>query len=134
MPLGPSSLLHLSTCRPELQDLIMQAAAGIDRGDLAYAGINDMAVTCGRRDRADQEKAFRAGTSQLHWPDSKHNVKPTDPDDTLVDAADVVPYPEKWSDAAKLKALHAYIVGLARGMGISLRSISWDMPHIEFKE
>lgn len=30
-------------------------------------------ISCGFRSKADQDKAFRDGKSQLKWPDSKHN-------------------------------------------------------------
>lgn len=131
MPLGKASLDRLSTCHPDLQTLIKDAAAGVDRGDLAYAGIHDMTVSCGRRGKAEQDEAVRTGASKSPWPTSKHNVKPGEPANKLVDAVDVEPYPERWSDATKLAVLHAYIVGLARARGMSLHGISWDAPHIE---
>jgi hypothetical protein len=124
MPLGRTSLEQLATCHPEIQSLVKDASAGIDAGDLAYAGIHDMTVSCGHRGQADQEAAFAAGTSEVHWPHGAHNRTPSD-------AADVEPYPERWSDPDKLAALHAYIAGLARGRGMKLKGISWDAPHIE---
>jgi hypothetical protein len=129
MPLGNSSLDKLSTCHPELQELIKDAARGVDAGDLAYAGVTDMSVSCGWRGKAEQEAAFKAGTSKLHWPHGAHN-KMVD-DKPLSDAADVEPWPEKWTDPVKLAVLHAYIVGLARQRGMRLHGISWDAPHIE---
>lgn len=122
--LGAGSLAQLGTCHPDLQRLIKDAAAGVAAGDLAYTGITDMTVSCGWRGKKDQEAAFAAGTSKVHWPDGTHNRSPSD-------AADVEPYPEKWSDPVKLAVLHAYIVGLARQRGMKLRGISWDAPHIE---
>jgi len=83
-----------------------------------------LTVSCGFRNEADQEAAFAAGTSKEHWPNGKHNRRPSD-------AADVEPYPERWADPVKLAVLHAYIVGLARSRGMSLHGISWDAPHIE---
>jgi peptidoglycan LD-endopeptidase CwlK len=124
MPLGKISLSHLDTCHPDLQSLIRDAAAGVDRGDLAYAGVNDMMVSCGWRGEADQDEAVRTGVSKTPWPTSKHNRQPSD-------AVDVAPYPQGWSDAVALAVLHAYIVGLAAARGMKLHGISWDAPHIE---
>lgn len=124
MALGAPSLHELGTCHPELQSLIRDAAAGVDRGDLAYAGIHDMTVSCGFRNEKDQNEAVRTGASKDPWPTSHHNRMPSD-------AVDVEPYPERWSDPVKLAVLHAYIVGLARQRGMKLHGISWDAPHIE---
>lgn len=124
MPIGPASMRELATCHLDLRKLILAAAAGVDRGDLSYAGVHDMMVTSGYRGQAEQDAAVAAGTSKAPWPTSHHNRKPSD-------AVDVIPYPEKWSSTPKLTALHAYIAGLARGIGIELRGISWDLPHIQ---
>lgn len=125
MPLGRRSLEHLSTCHTELQELIHEAAKGIDEGDLSYAGIRDMTVLCGHRGEADQHKAYAVDkTSKTPWPRSKHNRLPSD-------AVDVAPYPELWSDARKLEIMHAYIAGIAHARGIDLYDISWDRPHIQ---
>lgn len=124
MPLGAASKAKLATCHGELQLLIERVANGVDEGDLTYAGVKDIVVTCGYRGEAEQNKAVAEGNSRLPWPCSKHNRTPSD-------AVDVVPYPEKWSDAEKLKVLHAYIAGVAHGMGISLFDISWDLPHVQ---
>ena len=124
MPLGKESLANLATCHVDLQDLIEHVAAGIDRGDLAWAKIRDIKVTCGYRGKVAQDAAVANGFSKAPWPTSKHNTTPSD-------AVDVVPYPELWSDEVKWRVLHAYIAGVARGIGLDLRHISWDMPHIE---
>jgi len=127
MPLGKESLANLATCHVDLQDLIEHVAAGIDRGDLAWAKIRDIKVTCGYRGKVAQDAAVANGFSKAPWPTSKHNTTPSD-------AVDVVPYPELWSDDVKLRVLHAYIAGVARGIGLDLRHIAWDMPHIERAE
>jgi len=127
MPLGIQSLSNLSTCHPDLQRLIKLVAAGIDEGDLSYAGVSDISVLCGYRGKAEQDKAVADGASETPWPRSKHNRLPSD-------AVDVVPFPIAWKDPVwvkKLDTLHAYIAGVAQGLGIDLYDISWDRPHIQ---
>lgn len=124
MPLGAESALQLSTCHRDLRDLIARVSKGIDEGDLAYAGVTDIQVPCGYRGKAAQDAAVASGASKSPWPLSKHNRTPSD-------AVDVIPYPEKWSDVRKLEILHAYIAGVAHGIGLDLYDISWDRPHIQ---
>lgn len=124
MSLGAGSLAQLGTCDLRLQVLIKAVAKGIDEGDLAYAGIHDLKVTCGWRGKLDQNAAFARGDSKVQWPNSAHNETPAR-------AVDVVPFPELWSDVRKLEILHAYICGVAHALGIDLRDISWDRPHVE---
>jgi hypothetical protein len=122
--LGAGSIAELATCHPDLRRLISAVAKGIDEGDLAYAGIRDLKVTCGYRGKAAQDEAVRTGASKSPWPTSKHNRLPSD-------AVDVVPFPELWSDVRKLEILHAYIAGVAHALGIDLYDIDWDRPHIQ---
>lgn len=124
MPLGRTSKLKLATCHPDLRRLIQAAADGVDAGDLRWAGIEDITVFYGYRGEAEQTAAFESGASKSPWPTSKHNRIPSD-------AADVLPYPELWTSDLKCRVLHAYIRGLARVMGIDLRSIDWDPAHIQ---
>lgn len=124
MPLGKTSRERLATCHPDLQALIEAVANHVDAGALAYAGVHDITVACGYRGKLEQDAAFARGASKVRWPRSKHNR-------SLADAVDVLPYPEKWSDARKLEALHAFICGVAAARGLDLYSISWDMPHIQ---
>lgn len=126
MALGAASRLKLATCRAELRRVIEAAAAGVDRGDLAWAGIRDTTVHTGYRGEAAQNKAFAEGYSQEQWPESAHNKLPSD-------AADFLPYPELWSDTEKCRILHAYTSGVARAMGVQLFHIGWDPAHIEFR-
>jgi peptidoglycan L-alanyl-D-glutamate endopeptidase CwlK len=127
VPLGKDSLRHLATCHVDLRKLIICVAAGIDEGDLAYAGVMDISVLCGYRGEEEQNKAVADGASETPWPRSKHNRMPSD-------AVDVVPYPIRWKDPAwvkSLEALHAYVAGVAHALGIDLYDISWDRPHIQ---
>lgn len=127
MPLGKESLARLNTCHVELRKLILSVDKGIEEGDLAYAGINEITVLCGYRGEADQNQAVKDGASETPWPRSKHNRMPSD-------AVDVAPYPVQWAEpgyARKLEALHAYTAGVAHQMGIDLYDITWDRPHIQ---
>ena len=38
----------------------------------------DIHISCGYRGKEEQEKAFRSGSSKLHYPDSKHNQNPAE--------------------------------------------------------
>lgn len=122
--LGKASLEKLGECHPQLQALIAKVAHGIDEGDLEYAGITDMTVVCGFRGEADQNAAYAAGVSKVKWPNSEHNHHPSR-------AVDIAPFPINWADTRKFEALHAYVAGVAHGMGIDLFDISWDRPHIQ---
>jgi peptidoglycan LD-endopeptidase CwlK len=124
MPLGKDSRARLKTCHIDLQVLIEAVAKGVDQGDLMYAGIQDIEVTCGYRGKEDQDEAVRTGASKSPWPTSKHNRAPSD-------AVDVVPYPERWSNERKLEILHAYTAGVAHAQGLDLFDIAWDRPHIQ---
>ena len=124
MPLGKLSLERLSTCHPDLRGLIRAVADGVDRGDLAWAGVSDITVLCGYRGKAEQDAAVASGASKAPWPTSKHNRSPSD-------AVDVAPFPIDWQDREKFLALHAYVTGVARQMRIDLRHIDWDLPHIQ---
>jgi hypothetical protein len=96
---------------------------GIDSGDLAPL-VTDISVLCGFRDQKEQDEAFKNGASKKRWPDSMHNVLPSM-------AVDVVPYPVDWGDMKRFVALRTYALGVARGLGIKIRVISWDWPHYE---
>jgi len=127
VPLGDLSKLRLATCHPDLRRLIELVDKGIEEGDLAYAEIDEIAVLCGYRGEAEQNKAVADGASETPWPRSKHNRVPSD-------AVDVAVFPVKWEDPAwtkKLETLHAYIAGVAHALGIDLFDISWDRPHIQ---
>lgn len=127
MPLGETSLAALGTAHPELQRLIKLVSQYIDAGALRYAGITDIAVLCGYRDKAGQDKAFKDKASKVQWPNSKHNRMPSD-------AVDVVVYPVAYKDkayAGKMAVLHAFICGVAARIGVELFNIDWDMPHIQ---
>ena len=69
-----NSKARLATCDQRLQDLFNEIIKEYD-----------CAILCGHRTKEEQEKAFDAGNSKLHFPRSRHNKSPSI-------AVDVVPY------------------------------------------
>lgn len=86
---GKRSLDNLATCHPVLQTLAKKALE---------KNLLDFTVICGHRSKADQDAAFKAGTSGLRWPKSYHNRTPSL-------AMDLVPYPLNWKAIADFEAL-----------------------------
>ena len=64
----------LSECTTNIQTLFNEVIT-----------VFDCTAVCGRRDAEDQNRAFAEGTSQLKYPDSKHNMLRSR-------AIDIVPY------------------------------------------
>lgn len=116
---GKSSIKRLSECEKSLQMLCESVLQDMD-----------ITILCGHRNEADQEAAFKAGTSKLHFPKSKHNSIPSK-------AVDVAPSPVDWSDIkafekmCKLFEQHAQKLGIEINLG---RDFSFkDYPHIELR-
>lgn len=131
MPLGRVSSEKLALAHPALQRLVVEVARCVDHGILAPL-VLDTCVICSFRNQADQDKAFRTGTSKKRWPDSGHNRMPAL-------AVDFLPYPLDWArwerDASPLWLLQGYTRAVAERMGIPLKpAISWDAPHYELKQ
>jgi hypothetical protein len=133
MPLGRVSEERLATCHPDIIRLVREVSKGVDLGDLSAAGIDDITVVCGWRGEKEQRAAYRADppTSQLDWPDSKHNAMHLGKPRSL--AVDIAPYPLQWgqSKAYLFYVLRGYVCHTARILGIRVRFISWDGPHVE---
>lgn len=111
------SLKELATCHPDLQRL---ANALIEEVDFA--------VLKGERGEAEQNKAFDDGFSQLRFPHSKHNRKPSH-------AFDLSPTPIDWKNTQKFIDFGEIVMAKAKELGIKLR---WgrefkfkDLPHYE---
>lgn len=94
---------RLGTCHPDLQRLFQEV--------IKY---RDCTILRGHRTQADQEAAFAAGKTQLHWPEGKHCAEPSN-------AVDVAPYPVDWKDREGLYFFAGFVEGIAKGMGISIR-------------
>lgn len=130
---GPSSLARLDTCDVRLQQVAKRALE-----DAPF----DFGIVCGFRGREEQEKACAEGKSQVHWPNGKHNCKPSR-------AFDFVPFVDgksDWKDIQKFKDLAHHLLMTADRLGIRLRwGGDWNMnnveddkwydrPHIELKD
>ena len=112
--------------------------------------VFDISLACGHRSEADQNKVYGKGTSQLKWPESKHNSKPSR-------AVDAWPYPVQWPnlkripgeyhedvrDYARSVGTWYYMGGLFKGVAVALGiKLRWgghfksifDGPHIELDD
>lgn len=107
---------RLDTCHPELIRLFD-----------AVVKVIDCTVIEGYRSNADQEEAFRNGTSQLRPGQSLHNRRPSL-------AVDVAPYPIDWKDWHRWYFFAGYVLATARSMGMEVRSgLDWNM-NFDFKD
>lgn len=86
--------------------------------------LTDFVVLCGYRGEEEQEAAFNAGTSKLHFPDSKHNTSPSQ-------AIDIAPYPVDWDDIERFKRLAIVIKKCASDLGVG---VSWGGDWKKFKD
>lgn len=106
----------------------------------------DFTVICGYRGKDDQEAAFAAGNTKVHYPNSAHNQ--TSGGVPRSCAVDVIPYPFKgWNDpnlSKELKAVADVVFDEAKKLNIEIRwggdfnrdgdktkSDAWDKPHFE---
>ncbi len=89
------SFSKLSTCHIDLQVLFFEVIRHFD-----------CQVLEGYRNQEDQEKAFQAGNSKLHWPNGKHNHQPSL-------AVDVSPYPVNWNNSKRFYWFAGYVMGIA---------------------
>ena len=90
----------------------------------------DFIVICGHRGEKEQNAAVARGTSKVRYPHSKHNKIPSL-------AFDAVPYVKgapggiDWSARARFLEMRKALKAAADKLGIPVRFISWDLPHIE---
>jgi peptidoglycan L-alanyl-D-glutamate endopeptidase CwlK len=107
------SLKNLAECHPDLQRIAHEAIKEFD-----------FVVIEGHRGQKEQNEAFARGTSQLRWPRSKHNKSPSL-------AFDACPYPIDWQARARFLEMRRVVQRVAARLGIGVRFISWDLPHLE---
>ena len=90
------SIQKLSGCHPELKILFNEVIKNFD-----------CTILQGFRNKEDQEAAFKAGNTKLHWPNGKHNAQPS----LAVDAA---PYPVDWNNQKRMYWFAGYVMGIAQ--------------------
>jgi peptidoglycan L-alanyl-D-glutamate endopeptidase CwlK len=111
---GTASKNRRATLDPRLRQIVNEAIK-----------VFDFTIVCGHRGKKAQEKAFKDGKSQLHWPHSKHNTKPSI-------AVDLAPYDPQarridWNNRDRFVLLAGVILGIAHKMGVKLRwGGDWD--------
>jgi len=108
----------LDSCHADIQRVMYKAIEYID-----------FKVICGHRGQADQDACYYAGTSNVKYPDSRHNSLPAL-------AVDIVPYPVDWADHKRFYRLAGVIQVIAADMGVPLTwGGDWknfiDLPHWE---
>lgn len=89
------SFSKLSTCHLDLQVLFFEVIRTFD-----------CTVLEGYRNSEDQEKAYLAGNTQLHYPHGKHNSQPSM-------AVDVSPFPVDWNNSKRFYWFAGYVMGIA---------------------
>lgn len=118
------SLTNLSNCEEVLQKLAHKALENSPK---------DFTIICGYRNKKDQDAAFARGDSKLKFPNSKHNMLPSQ-------AFDFVPYPLDWHDIDSFKKIGHHILDTWDDMEESKDwDIEWggewrkfkDYPHIQ---
>jgi hypothetical protein len=104
------SFSTLATCHPDLQALFYEV--------IKYY---DCTILEGYRNEIDQEMAFNAGHTKLHYPNGKHNRQPST-------AVDVTPYPINFDDYNLNIWFGGYVMGIAQKLkdeGKMTHSIRW---------
>lgn len=91
-----TSRLQLETCHKDLQTLFNEVIKTFD-----------CIILEGFRDEKAQEEAFKAGNTQLHWPNGNHNTLPSY-------AVDVSPYPVQWNNVSRFYWFAGYVMGIAQ--------------------
>ena len=120
---GAKSMERLKQCDIRLQTLCEKMLA---RSDF------DMTITCGYRNKEDQEKYFNEGKSKAHFGQSKHNSFPSK-------AVDICPCPINWDTKdIRWHKMVALAYDTARQLGIKIRCGAFfsfkDYPHIELED
>lgn len=115
MSLSPRSERNIADVDVRLQSLCRRVALYID-----------FEVLCGHRGEAEQEAAFLAKTTKLHYPHGKHNALPSraiDVAPTYVDAGRHI----NLKDIPAIARLVGFFEATAYAMGIKVRlGMDWD--------
>ena len=116
---GHTSTTHLLTCHPDLQD--------VARAALLVSPI-DFAITCGHRNKFEQDKCCAEGKSKAPWPTSKHNFTPA----RAFDFCPVIGGNLAWKDIEAFKTVAHEILMVGDRLGVRLRwGGDWNMNSVE---
>lgn len=100
---------RLSSCDVRLQDVFKEVVKTFD-----------CSILQGHRGKKEQNLYYDQGRSKVKYPNGRHNAKPSK-------AVDVTPYPVDWNDRERQTLFAGYVLGIAKGMGITLRwGGDWD--------
>ena len=112
---GNASIARLNTCDARLQLIAMDAIQVVDH-----------TIVQGHRNKADQNKAFVEGTTQLRWPHGNHNAVPS----RAIDVAPVyyeIGMKIDWNDLIAFGRLAGVYQACAHRRGVKLRfGLDWD--------
>ena len=107
---GRKSREHLETCHSDLVTLFEAVVLEVD-----------CSVTCGYRNKEDQDKAVASGNSKAVYPKGKHNSNPST-------AVDVYPYPIDYKDMSRYYWFAGWVLAKAeilRNVGEITHKIKW---------
>lgn len=118
---------RLQTCHPDLQAVCRELIKQYD-----------FTVLEGHRSEKEQNAAYDRGNSQVRYPHSAHNKKPSL-------AVDIAPYPIDWGNLARFREMiyrFDTVAAILRGRGEIQSHFEYgsfwptfkDYPHIEIKE
>ena len=110
---------RLASCHPDLQTLFNEVIKEFD-----------CSIICGHRGQVEQEAAFNAGKSELHYPYGNHNAIPSN-------AVDVAPYPIDWGNLERFGQLAAIVLVKAKELkdaGKIETDIQWGGDWPNFKD
>jgi peptidoglycan L-alanyl-D-glutamate endopeptidase CwlK len=120
---------RLATCDDRLQKVFNEVIKYVD-----------CSILEGHRSEERQNKLYEEGKTKVKYPKGRHNASPSL-------AVDVAPYPIDWDDRERFTLFAGFVIGLARGMGITLRwGGDWNMnfevndnkfddfPHFEVRD
>ena len=126
---GKKSRANLSTAHKSLQKVFNEVIKYVD-----------CSVLEGHRSQERQDKLFDEGKTKVKYPKGRHNSNPSR-------AVDVTPYPVNWNDRERQTLFAGFVLGLAKGMDITLRwGGDWDrdfqvndnkfddFPHFEIRD
>lgn len=90
------SIRRRDTCQPLLIAIVNDAIK-----------ITNFSILRGHRNEVHQNDAYESGDSKLPWPQSKHNITPSQ-------AIDIAPYPINWDETLPNLARYYFLAGIIK--------------------